>query len=500
MQRGSGILLHLTSLPSPFGIGDLGPSAYRFADFLAKAGQSYWQVLPLNPTDTAHGNSPYSSISALAANPLLISPELLVQDGYLSESDTTSPPEFPERQVDYPAVTRYKKRLMAAAYDNFKEDRREDYHRFCSDHSHWLDDFSLFKAAKAHFDGRMWSEWPQPIVDRDPRAVAELYETLRDGIDREKFLQYVLFKQWFALKEYCNQKGVEIIGDIPIYVSYDSVDVWTDPEIFKLDENKRPAAVAGVPPDYFSPTGQLWGNPVYHWDHLRRTGFAWWLRRMEHTLKLYDLVRVDHFRGLVAYWEVPAGEKTAVNGSWVEVPVEDFFNSLRDRFPALPIIAEDLGVITDEVREVMTRYGFPGMKVLMFAFGDDDPDHPYLPHNYGEHSVVYTGSHDNNTVCGWLDNELPEKGKDRLLAYIGRELPDEDIPREMIRLAMMSVSELAVTPMQDLLGLGEEDRMNRPATADGNWGWRLLPDQASVEQAQKLMKLTKIYGRLAKSA
>jgi 4-alpha-glucanotransferase len=495
-QRASGILLHIISLPSPFGIGDMGPEAYRFADFLAEAKQALWQILPLNPIDPAYGNSPYHSIAAFASSPLLISPELLVQDGLLSLQDIDPPPSSPEGRVDYLAAIQYKNRLFRLAYERFqKTSQGQDYERFCSQNATWLEDFARFVAFKDHFNGAVWSDWPPEIRDRDPGALHSLTEKLYERIETEKFLQYIVARQWQALKRYCNERGIQIIGDMPIYVDYDSVDVWTHPEIFKLDADRKPEAVAGVPPDYFSATGQLWGNPVYRWDTLKEGGFDWWLQRMGHALKLFDVVRIDHFRGLVAYWEVPAGEQTAIHGQWVEVPVEDFFNTLVKRFPECPIIAEDLGVITPDVREVMQHFDLPGMKILLFAFGEDNPMHPYLPHTYEENSVVYTGTHDNNTVRGWFEREAKSADKKRLFRYLGRKVPARDIPGELIRLAMESKANLAIIPMQDILGLGAEARMNRPATGDGNWEWQLKSGQLTPELTEKLEALTESCGR-----
>ena len=495
-KRASGILLHITSLPSPFGIGDMGPEAYRFADFLAEAKQSYWQILPLNPTERIYGNSPYHSIAAFAGNPLLISPQLLVQDNWLTRADCEPAPKGPQGRVDYDMVVPYKERLFTIAYERFaKAEDRVEYDQFCSQNSSWLEDFALFVALKAHFDGKAWSEWPPEARDRQPQALGALKEELHEAIERQKFLHYLFFRQWLALKRYCNEKAVRIIGDIPIYVDYDSVDVWSHPALFKLDEYKKPSAVAGVPPDYFSSTGQLWGNPVYRWDVLKERRFDWWLQRIGHTLDLYDAVRIDHFRGLVAYWEVPAGEQTAIHGQWVEAPVYDFFETLRTHYPSLPVIAEDLGLITPDVREVMQHFGLPGMKVLLFAFGEDDPQHPYLPHNYEENAVVYTGTHDNNTARGWFENEAKPADKKRLFRYLGRKVPAREVPWELIRLAMESRANLAVIPMQDILGLGEEARMNLPATGEGNWEWQLKPGQFSPKLTEKLRAMTETYGR-----
>jgi 4-alpha-glucanotransferase len=474
----------------------MGPAAYQFVDFLAEANQGFWQILPLNPIDPAYGNSPYHSIAAIAGNPLLISPELLRKDGLVSNKDNEAASFSRTGRVDYPAVIRYKVPLFHLAFERFQKKRdRDDYGRFCAGNAFWLDDFAFFVALKSNFHGQMWCEWPLEIRDKQPHALHALNKELHDRIELEKFLQYLFYNQWSALKQYCNEKGIQVIGDIPIYVDYDSVDVWTHPEIFKLDENKRPAAVAGVPPDYFSATGQLWGNPVYQWDALKKNKYDWWVRRMGHTLNIFDVVRIDHFRGLVAYWEVPAAEQTAINGQWITAPAADFFNTLFRRYPSLPIIAEDLGVITPDVREVMHQFELPGMKVLLFAFGEDHPLHPYLPHTYERHTVVYTGTHDNNTIRGWFEKEAKQADKERLSRYLGRAVQAQDIPWELIRLAMMSVANLAIIPMQDILSLGAEARMNQPGTGHGNWEWQLVPGQLTPALTEKLRTMTQTYGR-----
>lgn len=494
-RRASGILLHITSLPSSHGIGDLGPGAYKFADFLVEAKQSLWQILPLNPIDPASGNSPYQSPSAFAGNPLLISPELMVKDGWLGEADLQSHPEFKQGWVDYGAVIAYKQRLFDAAYARFKgKGTHYEYERFRSENAYWLDHHALFKALKGYF-GKAWIEWPHDIRDRKPKALQPLKKKLHREIEAEKFLQYLFYQQWLGLKDYCNQRGIQIFGDIPIYVIHDSADVWANPELFNLDDGGYPAAVAGVPPDYFSDTGQLWGNPLYHWSRLRETGYTWWINRIAHNAKYLDLIRVDHFRGLVGYWEVPAGEANAINGRWVEAPAEDFFNTLLKRFPRLPIIAEDLGVITPDVREIMHRFDLPGMKVLLFAFGDDLATNPYIPHNLPRNCVLYTGTHDNNTARGWFEREATPEIKERLFRYLGREVPVEGIHWELIRLAMMSVANTVIIPMQDILGLGEGARMNRPATTEANWQWRLSPELLTSSLGDMLRAMTECYGR-----
>jgi len=496
-HRGSGILLHITSLPSPYGIGDLGPWASRFVDFLSEAKQKYWQVLPLNPTDQGSGNSPYSSPSAFAGNTLLISPERLMESGLLTREDLEDIPLFPWERCDFDSVVPYKKELFHRAYQRFREngDEKASYHEFCAKNRAWLEDFALFMVIKSHHQGKAWGDWEKGLRDRNPGDLEKVRNDFHDELEQEKFLQHLFFKQWSSLKGACNDKGIKLIGDIPIYVNYDSADVWTHPELFRLDGEKRPASVAGVPPDYFSQTGQLWGNPIYRWDALQKTGYQWWFERMGHNLRLLDFLRIDHFRGFVAYWEVPAAEETAINGRWVEAPAHDFFTALLEKLPADSLIAEDLGLITEEVKAVMNRFGFPGMRILQFAFAGDLATHPFLPHNYIPNCISYTGTHDNNTLKGWFENEAKPEDKQRLFRYIGRELTSEQLPKELIRLLMMSIANTVILPMPDLLGLGEEARMNRPSIARGNWEWRLLPDQLTPSHKELLLELTSIYGR-----
>ena len=496
--RRSGILLHITSLPSPYGIGDLGPGAYRFADFLADAGQSIWQILPLNPTSSVSGNSPYSSFSAFAGNPLLISPERLLEEGYLVPGDFENPPLFSEGKVDYETASTHKRALLQKAFARFAQGNQEvfKFGGFCRENAYWLDDYALFVALKEHFDRIVWSAWQPEIRQRTGGALQEWREQLADRMLAEKFFQYLFFEQWSAIRSYCNQRNIQIIGDLPIYVSYDSVDVWANPMLFQLDEEQRPMFVAGVPPDYFSATGQLWGNPVYRWEVLKESGYRWWIQRFEHNLQLFDAIRLDHFRGFVAYWTIPGSETTAINGKWESAPAHDFFTTLLKRFSYLPIIAEDLGVITPDVRELMTCFGFPGMKVLQFAFGEDLPANPYAPHNHTRNALVYTGTHDNNTTRGWFEKELDEAGKKRLFYYLGKDVAGAEVPWELIRLAMMSVCSTAILPMQDILAFGEEARLNVPSVALGNWDWRLLPGQLTAELAEKLAEMTRLYGRI----
>ncbi len=476
-MRVAGILLHITSLPSPFGIGELGPTAYQFVDFLYASEQKLWQVLPLNPTCVEHGNSPYFSISLFAGNPLLISPELLCKDGLLSEKDLEGC-QVQGDKVDYPTAWSIKENILEKAYRNFSENG--EYRNFLEENAYWLEDFCRFKVLKDKYR-KPWNVWE-----------SESIKGLEDKIKKEKFLQFVFFKQWKALKAYANSKGIKIMGDLPIYPAFDSSDVWSNKDLFKLDEHNSPYVVAGVPPDYFSKEGQLWGNPVYNWERLKEEGFSWWIRRIRHNLRLFDLLRLDHFRGFVAYYEVPASEKTAVRGRWVSAPAEEFFTKLREEFPDFPFVAEDLGLITKDVEEIRDRFGFPGMKVLVFAF--ESENHPYMPHNHNKNSFVYTSTHDNMPVRGWYLQELDPSSKERLFRYLGRELSEEDVSYALIRLAYMSVSKACIVPMQDLLNLGQDARMNTPGKKEGNWEWR-LKDMPDDELSFKLKELCLTYGR-----
>ncbi len=496
-KRGSGILLHVTSLPSAHGIGDLGPAAYRFADFLAEARQSYWQILPLTPTESFSGNSPYSSISAFAGNPLLISPELLAESGFLTNSDLRQKPAFPDKRCDFEAVIPYRIHLLRKAHERFKGDHpeREPYERFCLENAPWLDDFALFVVGKKHSRGKAWGDWEPGLRDRDPQSLQRIKGEYSLELDREKFYQYLFSRQWSSLHAYCREKDIQIIGDLPIYVNYDSADVWVNPGLFKLDEEKKPVYVAGVPPDYFSETGQRWGNPIYRWDVLEESGYQWWMERIAHNLRLFDLVRIDHFRGFIGFWEIPAAEETAINGRWLEAPAVSFFMALFRRFPEAGLIAEDLGLITPDVIQVMSRFGLPGMRVIQFAFGEDDATNPHLPHNYIPNCLAFTGTHDNNTLRGWFEEEITPEERERVLLYLGREVSGEELPKELIRLLMMSVANTVIIQAQDILGLGSEARMNLPSTCQGNWAWRLMPGQLSPSHAQMLSEMSSRYGR-----
>jgi len=495
--RASGVLLHLVSLPSDYGIGDLGPWAYRFADFLAEIKQAYWQILPLGPTSPAIGNSPYSSFSAFAGNPILISPEGLVEMGLLSPNDLHCVSCGDPRRVSYDAATLYKENLLRQIFARVGEtlEADHDYMAFCDEQRFWLDDYALFMALKSNFNGAVWNTWPAEFRDRNPDALSGWRSAFPEQVRYEKFAQYLFFKQWRALKQYCGRRLVNLIGDAPIYVTYDSADVWVHHRLFKLDAEKQPYFVAGVPPDYFCATGQLWGNPVYDWDALRSERFAWWIQRIAHNLRMFDYVRLDHFRGFTAYWEIPAGEKTAINGKWVEVPGEELFAAMSRCLSSLPIIAEDLGYITADVHELKRRFGFPGMKILQFAFGDNLPVSPHIPHMHESNCVVYTGTHDNNTTNGWFYHEAPADMKRRFLSYAGSDGDERDAHLKCIRLAMASVANSVIVPMQDLLGLGPEGRMNTPSVAAGNWEWRMLRDEMDPRRFAHIATMTQFYGR-----
>lgn len=475
----------------------MGTDAYRFADYLAGSYQKYWQILPLNNTSPAYGNSPYSSFSAFAGNHLLISPDQMVNHGFLSKSDIRDVPAFPIKKVAYDEVIVFKKKLFRLAYEKNRDSlhNHKEFQRFCDENAGWLDDYSLFIALKNHLNYIEWSMWPEDLRDRNEGALKEYTEKLRDDILEEKFLQFIFFSQWLSLKNYCDSKDIKIFGDIPVYVNYDSADVWANHEIFSLDEEKKPLFVAGVPPDYFSTTGQLWGHPVYKWDVIKKYGYAWWKKRIQHNLTLFHMFRLDHFRGFIGYWQVHSSETTAINGKWVDGPGEDFFSKIMEQFPDITIIAEDLGIITQDVREVMWKFEFPGMKVLLFAFGEDLASNPYAPHNHVKNCVIYTGTHDNNTVKGWYKSELGPDDRDRISKYIGREVTDKTVNWDIIRLALMSVADMAILPIQDILGLGEKDRMNFPGQAKGNWEWRVAWEQLTPALAAKLTDLMKTYGR-----
>lgn len=489
-NRKSGVLLHPVSLPGPGGIGSLGKEAVMFVDFLHSAGQKLWQVLPLGPT--AYGDSPYACYSAFAGNPLLINLEALVTEGDLAVTDLRD--SLDGNRVDYHLVTDHKLARLRKGADSFfagsDPGRTGEFNNFCES-TPWLHDFTLFMALKELHHGCCWTDWPENIARHEPSALDEAAVKLAGSINRQKYMQWQFFRQWQKIKTYANGKGIEIIGDIPIFVAYDSVDVWANPGLFHLDGKGRPTVVAGVPPDYFSKTGQLWGNPLYNWERMAADGYKWWLDRFSSALALYDLLRLDHFRGFEAYWQIPAGEKTAINGTWVKGPGEYLFNALFDSFGKLPLIAEDLGVITPEVEALRDRFDFPGMKILHFAFGSGS-DNPYLPHNHLPASVVYTGTHDNDTTVGWFASLSPSE-KETVCRYLN--IPGDDIAWDLIRTALVSVADRVILPLQDILSLSGEARMNMPGTTTGNWSWRFNSESLTVETAERLRNLAEMYGR-----
>jgi 4-alpha-glucanotransferase len=496
-QRASGILLHPTCLPSRFGIGDLGHSAYEFIDFLERSGQKLWQVLPLGPTGDEH--SPYiMNYSAFAGNPMMISLDVLAGEQLLHPDEVMSLHEAPGDRVDFGRVIPHKTHYLKLAYSNFKQQNSSsEFEQFCQQKAVWLDDFSLFMALLEANSGKSWNVWETAIARRDPAALAAQREQLQDEIFYQKFLQFKFFEQWSTLRAYAQEKNIQIVGDVSIYVCHNSAEVWGNPEIFKLDpQTLEPAYIAGVPPDYFSATGQLWGNPVYNWDKLQATNFAWWIERFKATMQYVDIVRIDHFRGFEAYWQVPAGETTAMNGEWVKAPGVEFFEALAAGLGSLPVMAEDLGIITPEVEELRDRFQFPGMRILQFAF-TGDPNHAYLPHNYVPNSVVYSGTHDNDTAIGWWSSASSAE-KQQVAQYLGYDRP-EDVPEinwTLIRMALSSVSDLAIVPLQDLLGLGSEGRMNDPSVNAGQWRWRYESSaQLNQQIEERLGWLTRLYGR-----
>ncbi|MBA2470238.1 MAG: 4-alpha-glucanotransferase [Chloroflexia bacterium] len=492
--RESGILLHPTSLPGPHGIGDFGADAFRFVDWLAEAGQKLWQIMPLGPT--GYGDSPYFSPSAFAGNPLLISLTWLRGDGLLDEEDLADAPGFPDDHVDFGGVIAFKDRLLRLSYVRFEsavgDSQRAAFDRFRAEEAWWLDDYALFMAVKHANDMRGWQEWDEPIRTRDGAAVVAARTAFADQIAYIQYVQFQFQRQWFELRAHANDRGVRIIGDIPIFVAEDSSDVWANQTQFKVDAEGRALAVAGVPPDPFSATGQIWGNPLYDWRTMRQDDFLWWRQRIGRTLQLVDIVRIDHFRAFAAAWVVPAGSETAATGHWERSPGGEVFAAIRREFGEAPVIIEDLGVITPDVITLREILGFPGMNVLQFAF-ENDPSNVYLPHNYRRGSVVYTATHDNQTTVGWFASK-PEAEREAIQRYLGRD--GADIAWDMIRLALSSVADTAIIAMQDVLRLGDEARMNVPGQTLGNWSWRFLDTQLGTSLANGLRELTWLYGRL----
>jgi len=496
--RASGILLHPTSLPGPLGAGDFGTDSYRFIDWLASAGQTYWQMLPLG--EIGPGNSPYMSSSAFAGNILLIDLAELAEQGWLADEDIKPHPEFRPERINFALIRPFRvKRLRRAAKKFFATPHKTTtqktnyaaYAEFCRAESGWLDDYALFMTLKERHDGLEWSNWPDGLANRNSQAMEQISNTCSEEIAFWKFCQWCFARQWAQLKHYASERGVRIIGDVPIFVAYQSADVWAHQELFELDENGRSTVVAGVPPDYFSKTGQLWGNPLYRWDAHEKTGFAWWIARLRHALKLFDLVRIDHFRGFAGYWEIPAHADTAINGRWMPGPGAKLFEALENALGGLPIIAEDLGLITPDVVELRERFGLPGMRILQFAFAEDE-NHHFLPHHYVPNSVAYTGTHDNDTSIGWWNTATPGE-KEFALRYMGSE--EHQIHWDMIRAISSSEANTAIILMQDVLGLSSEHRMNFPGQPDDNWEWRFSWDQIRPDQTQMLEDLTAECGR-----
>ncbi|NOX16784.1 MAG: 4-alpha-glucanotransferase [Chlorobi bacterium] len=494
-ERSAGILLHPTSIPSKFGIGDFGPDAYKFIDFMNDARQTLWQVFPLGPT--GYGDSPYQCFSAFAGNPLLISPELLIEENLLAESDVADYPSFSKTKIEYGEVIKSKTALLKKAFENFKTSGNSVENicgNFCEENKFWLEDFALFMAAKEFHGGVIWTDWAEDLAFRKPDALAEWKEKLNDKIEYQIFIQFIFAKQWSAVKNYANEKGIKIIGDLPIFIAYDSADLWANKELFTIDENGKLETVAGVPPDYFSPTGQLWGNPLYKWDKMEANNFKWWKQRLSKMYELVDIVRIDHFRGFDAYWEIPGDAPTAETGRWVKAPGHKLFNAIKESLGDVPILAEDLGVITKSVEKLRDDFEFPGMKILQFAFGPDG-DRNFLPHNYSKNCVVYTGSHDNDTTRGFFENEKKNdtgifEWAQEYLGYFG-----DDMTYQLVRTAYASVANIVIIPMQDILNLGGEARMNLPGSAGGNWQWRFTWNQINESLAGQYKKMTLLYER-----
>lgn len=496
LDRKSGILLHPTSLPGPDGIGDLGPEAYRWIDFLAESGTQLWQILPLGPT--GYGDSPYQCFSAFAGNHYLVNPLMLLEEGLLKISDLKERPDFPVDEVDFGPVIIWKTTLLDKAFHTFnakaEHKLRPEFEGFVKDKQSWIEDYALFMAIKETQDLRSWTEWPRELKTRDAEAIAEIRKQLGASIEKHKFNQFLFFKQWGKIRDYAHNKGIQIIGDMPFVISMDSADVWANPELFLLDEELKPTFVAGVPPDYFSVTGQLWGNPLYNWKVHQESNFAWWVARLRSILELVDMVRLDHFRGFAAAWHVPFGNETAIQGEWIHGPAMALFTEFKRNFPDLPIIAEDLGVITPDVENLRDSFVLPGMKVLQFAFSGD-PEDDFLPHHYPAHCVAYTGTHDNSTARGWYD-DAADFEQEFCRDYLNFNEPTQ-AAWAMIRATWQSAANFSLAPMQDFLGYGTEARFNIPGKMDGNWKWRMRANDLSADLARSIRKLNLLYSRLS---
>ena len=492
-KRSSGVLLHPTSLPGPYGIGDLGPSAYQWIDFLSESGTGLWQVLPLGPT--GYGDSPYQCFSAFAGNPYLVSPDTLLQEGLIHANDLVEVPKFPADKVDFGKVIYWKLDLLNRSYLQFqnKSDKslQKDFNTFCEKQANWLNDYATFMALKESQGGKPWSEWPATLRDRDSGALETFQKENDFAVQRQMYLQFLFFRQWNELHLYANQKGVRIIGDIPIFIAHDSADAWTQRELLDLDQTGQPSVVAGVPPDYFSPTGQLWGNPLYRWEIHARDGFKWWMDRFRSAYSMVDIIRLDHFRGFAGYWEIPASEKTAENGRWVPGPGAAFFQKVHEVFDDLPIIAEDLGDITPDVNQLLEQFNFPGMRILVFAFNSGESNE-FLPHHYPENCIVYTGTHDHDTAVGWF-KRIEEGERSFAQRYLNSS--GEEIAWDLIQAAWSSAAVFAIAPLQDLLNLDNQARMNYPGNPSGNWTWRFDKSDLTPALKKRLVEVNYLYGR-----
>lgn len=496
LPRSSGLLLHITSLPSPYGIGDIGSEAHNFLQFLKDSGHTYWQLLPVNPTDEKFNFSPYSSYSAFAGNPLLISPQLLENDGFIDLKVFPLPKKISAEKAHFKEAQKYKEALLDAAFDMFQKEKKWNsaFFEFVKKHKDWLEDFSLFLALRKKFDNSDWTNWPSELKNREPKALRNSKKELSLEVRKGKFIQFLFFSQWEILAEAAHKKNIKLFGDIPFYVNHDSADCWANSKYFKLNKEKQPVKVSGVPPDYFSETGQLWGTPVYDWKKLKSNNFDWWVKRIKQNLLLFDLVRLDHFRAFSAAWEVKSGEETAMNGKWVKTPGNAFFDFIKKEYPKMPFIAEDLGSLDEPVFKLMKKYDFPGMKVLLFAFGEGMAENPYIPFNHRPRNVVYTGTHDNNTSRGWFEN-AGKMEKENLKEYSGMKVTAQNVHEVLHKMALKSVAALAIIPVQDLLGLGKEAVMNIPGTTENNWNWRLKSLEPLLEKAEQLKEWNEFFGR-----
>jgi len=496
-RRLSGILLHITSLPSAYGIGDLGPAAYRFADFLTRSEQRLWQILPLGPVGPT--GSPYAATSTRAGNPLLISPEPLLEYGLLHEDDLEPLRALPQDHVDYDAIRRRKRTVLETAFDRFLQDgssvAETSLTQFRREEEEWLAEYAVYAALKDVYDGAPWMDWPAPLARRESEAIARARNEHGRTVRKHVFWQYLFHQQWSALQAYCRSRDIRLFGDLPLYPAHDSADVWANQELFQLDEDGQPTAVAGVPPDYFNPEGQRWGHPLYRWEQMEENGFAWWTSRMRRAMEQFDLVRLDHFRGFDEYWRIPAGQDTAVNGEWAKGPGASLLRTLKEELGPLPVVAEDLGIIDDSVETLRDDFDVPGMAVLQFAF-DEDPANDFLPHNHRRNLVAYTGTHDTATIAQWWETHLSDQARDFARGYLDLNNSSAQVHEQCIRYIMASVADRAVFPMQDVLGLGGEARMNTPGEPTGNWTWRVRSNQITNATEDFLATLTRLYGRV----